>query len=273
MASIKRLSDVTLQNVKYENLRLLYVAAQVAEIDLKINLAIIETMSVYRRVLGTTSILGFVPTAALGDFTVSAISISKAIVHCFGLPTMSHYTIYEIVKTSIWDDLGHYVSITIAQAFIPLPLAVLATTRLMLLLASDIILILVRAFKETTYTFVGQPTEKDVENAARFYRPMSAKVHREVLKLVPKRNVTKSYRHNDVRLGLEKIVHGFKNEVTSDINSGRQAGSNSSDSDRTAVEEEMNDLVTDIKTAEAEMRDPETIARSGLAGLSVGGRE
>ena len=250
------------------------MAAQVADIDLKINLAIMETMRIYRRVLGTTSILGFVPTAALGDFTVSAISISRAIVHCFGLPTMSSNTIYEIVKTSIWDDMGHYVSITIAQAIIPLPLAVLATTRLMLLLASDIILILVRAFKETTYTFVGQPSAKDVENAVRFYRPMSAKVHREVLKLVPKRNVVKSYRHNDVRLGLEKLVHGFKNEVTSDIKPGqpRQASRKSSESDRTAVDDEMNDLVMDVKAAEAELNDPEMMARLQLAGLSVGAR-
>ena len=267
--SINYLSDVTLQNVKYENLRLLYVAAQVADIDLKINLAIIETMKIYRRVLGTTSVLGFIPTAALGDFTVSAISISNAIVQCFGLPIMSPYTVYEIVKTSIWDDLGHYVSITIAQAFIPLPLAVLATTRLMLLLASDIILILVRAFRETTYTFVGQPSEKDVENAVHFYRPMSAKVHREVLKLVPKRSVTKSYRYNDVRLGLEKLVHGFKNEITSDLKPGQsiQASRKSSQSDRTAVEEDLNDLVMDIKAAEAELNDSRTTTKTKTADL------
>lgn len=101
MASISRLSDVTLQNVKYDNLRLLYVAAQVADIDLKINLALIERMKIYRRVLGTTSTLGFVPTAASGNLTASAISICKAIVQCFGLPTVNYNTVYQIVKTSI----------------------------------------------------------------------------------------------------------------------------------------------------------------------------
>lgn len=139
--------------------------------------------------------------------------------------------------------MGHNISVAISEAIatagvlltvassgmpfvlasfpLVIPLAMPATTRLMLLLASDLILILVRAFRETTFTCVGQPSEKDVENAARFYRPMSAKVHKEVFKLVPKRNVIKSYRHNDVRLGLEKLIHGFKNEVTTDANPGQ----------------------------------------------------
>lgn len=83
-ASISRLNDVTIQNVKHENLRLLYVAAQVADIDLKISCALIQTMKVYRRELGTTSALGYVPGAARQSS---------------GLPTINYTTIYEIVKS------------------------------------------------------------------------------------------------------------------------------------------------------------------------------
>ncbi len=289
MASINRLSEVTLENVKHERLRMLYVAAQIADIDLKLNSALIETMRIYRRVLRTTSTVGVIPFTTWSNRTASAISICKAIVHCFGLPTINYNTIYEIVKSNVWDDLGHDVSVVAAKAIgslglvgtllsgipfvlaagaITIPLIVPATMRLILMLATDLILILTQAFKKTTYTSVGQrtesvgqPTEKDVENAARHYRPIAAKVHKEILSLVPKRNIARSFFHNDVRLGLEKTVHRFKDEIN-DMDAGRLAPSSktSSSSDRTMVEKEIADMEQDIKAAEAELHQPEKIA-------------
>ena len=258
------------------------MAAQIADIDLKINSALFQTMKIYRRILHTTSALSVVPFAASSNRTASAISICKAIVQCFGLPTINYNTIYEIVKSNVWDDLGHNISVIVAEAIsslaltgtlftgmpivlasgaITIPLVVPATMRLILMLATDLILILTQAFKNSTYTCVGQPTEKDVENAARHYRPMAAKVHREILGLVPKRNVVKSYFHNDVRLGLEKTVHRFKDEIN-DMNAGRLAPSSrtSLSSDRTMVEKDIAEMEQDIKAAEAELHEPEKIA-------------
>ena len=142
--------------------------------------------------------------------------------------------------------------------------------RLVLLLATDLILILVRAFKETTYTCVGQPSEKDVENAARYYRShFSDRVHREILGLVPKRNVVKSFFHNDVRLGLEKTVHRFKDEITKDTDSSRLVVSSRSSrsSDRTVVDEDLGEILRDVKAAKAELPDPVKIAEMKTAEL------
>lgn len=213
----------------------MYVAAQVANIDMKINCAIIEIMKVYRSVLGTTSGLGLIPGAPSTNRTAAATSICLEIVKCFRLPTISSKTIWRIIKLNIWDDLGHNVSIAVSEAIatigllssigmggipislvsgaINLPLVVPATTRLMLLLAADLILVLTRAFKVTTYTCIGHPEVKDLENAAKWYRPMSISVHKEVMKLVPKRNLVKSFRCNEVQLGLERIVRDYKEKV------------------------------------------------------------
>lgn len=211
------------------------MAAQVASIDMKIDCAIIETMRIYRQILVSTCTLGSIPTSATSNRTFAAISVCKAIVKCFGLPAINTNVVYQIVKCNLWDDLGHNVSVALAEviamfsligtvalgglpvflgsAVINLPLIVPATTRLMLMLASDLILILTLAFRKTACTCVGQPLVKDVERAATHYRPLSSKVHKEVMELVPKRNLAKSFRHNVVRLGLEKILHRYKEHL------------------------------------------------------------
>ena len=268
-SSIERLNQVTLENVKDERLQLLYIATQTAGTNLKINAATGEIMKIYRRVLGTASSLSCLPMASSINRTTSAISICKSIIHCFGLPTVNHDTIFEIVKSIVWDDAGHNVSIIFSEAAATLamiatvaggglpfflaagafnfPLVVPATTRLILMLASDLILILVRAFKITTTTCVGQPGEKDVARAARDYRLISKDVHREVFKLVPKTktNVVKSFRYSKVRLGFEKVIEKFKEEVTKDLSTSQpRCGhhNNGLASDTTIVDREMEDM-------------------------------
>ncbi len=267
---------MTVENVQNETLRLLYVAAQSADIDLKINCGIIETMKIYRRVLGTGAALGYIPTAASIHLTASTISLCKAIVQCFGLPRVSYRTVYEIVKRNLWDDLRHEFSVVTPNSFsavcltltevlgaaltggaLNIPLVVTVTTRLILILASDLILVLVRACKETIFTSAGHPQLKDVENAARYYRPSSSKVHEEILRLVPKWNLKETYRYDKVRLGLEKMLHRWNAEITKNVNSSRLNPSRgeSFSSDRTLLEEEpeiekMNEIVKTTKLNE-----------------------
>lgn len=236
--SIERLNHVTLENVKDEHLQLLYIAAQTADVNLKVEAAVGEVMKIYRRVLGTASTTSFTPLGPTANRAGAALAVCKAIVQCFGLPTVNHRTILEIVKNTVWDDLGHNVLVLFTEAVatfgmlftvgfggMPIflaagafnfPLIVPATTRLMLMLASDLILILVRAFRSTATTCIGQPEEKHVARAARDYRRISGDVHRAIFELVPKRNVVKSFRHGKVRLGLEGIVKRFQREVTKD---------------------------------------------------------
>ena len=284
--SIKQLNDVTLQNVKHEKLRLLYVAAQTADIDQKINYAILETMKIYKRVLSSTTVLGTVPTSALSNRTASAVAVCKAVVQCFGIPTVNCQTVFQILRYNVLDDLINNVSIMFGEAvatlgmiatvgsfgipfflastLVNVPLVVPATMRLMLLLATDLTLILVRAFKETTFRCTGQPLLEDVQNAAICYASVSSRVHKEVLNLVPKTNVIKSFKYHKVQLGLEKTVHAFKEEITKDVGKDPNAQhlsvtSNTSitsfSSDCGYVKAEVEDMANVFKAAQVEMRE------------------
>lgn len=212
----------------------------------KIDAAVKKVMRIYTKVLGTASASGIVPTASATNRAGSAISVWRAIIQRFGLPMVNTQTILEIMKSTVWDDAGHNVMVAfsevvatagmvvtvgsfgmpffLAAGALNFPLAVPATTRLML--ASDLILILVRAFRITTTICVGQPEEKDVAKAAKDYRLISADVHKEIFKLVPRRNVVKSFRYSKVRVGLKRIIEDLKEEVVKDLSldrSGRDA--------------------------------------------------
>ncbi|KAL8664470.1 MAG: hypothetical protein Q9202_003020 [Teloschistes flavicans] len=282
--SIERLNQITLENVKDEKLQLLYIATQTASINLKISTAVGKVMQIYRRVLGTTATFSFVPTASTTNRAGAAMAICKAIVQCFGLPTVNYQTILEIVKNTVWDDAGHNALVVFSEAVaaagvmgtilaggLPVflaagafnfPLVVPATTRLMLMLASDLILILVRAFRSTTTTCVGQPEERHVARAARDYRYFSGDVHREIFALVPKTNVVKSFRYGKVRLGLEDVIRRYQEEVTRDSIEDRfnRASMKSFVSDRSLMNEieALKELVpksmSELHEKEAEIR-------------------
>ena len=236
---IQHLSQITWKSFNHEKLRLMYIAVQTTNIDLKIDLSIMETMRVYRNVIGIASSLGLIPGASWTNRTAAAYMICKVIVKSFGLPTLDHQTVFEIVKANVWDDLGHNVSVAFAEGIatlgvaasvvlcgmpvflasgpLNLPLVVPATTRLMLMLAGDLIIILTRAFKTTTFTCVGQPQFADVRQAAVHYGSFSSQVHKKILALVPRRKLTESYRYNKVEEGLRNIVYEYKNYAAEDI--------------------------------------------------------
>jgi len=147
----------------------------------------------------------------------------------------------EIVKAVIWEDMGHNFAIFLAEGvsttalvltvlsggiFAPImvasgainaPIIILATTRLFLMLACDVILILVKAFKESTNKCFGQPLKMDVENAANAYRQMSKGVHKEIQTIVPRHNMIKSFQTGNVRKLFVEMVAKCKELVTADI--------------------------------------------------------
>ena len=277
--SIEDLSRVTLQNVKDEKLQMLYIATQTASVNLKIDAAVKEVMKIYTRVLGTASASGLLPAASSTNRAGAAFAVCKAIVQCFGLPTVSTRTVLEIMKSTVWDDAGHNLMVAfselvatvgvlasvasfgapffLASGALNFPLVVPATTRLMLMLASDLILIMVKAFRFTTATCVGQPEEKDVALAARAYRAISADVHKAIFKLVPKRNVMKSFRYSKVRVGLKQVIEDFKEKVVKDLSLDRSAAVDrgSSPSVDQATDEEVEDGRKQLSDLKAAMED------------------
>jgi len=268
--SIQRLNDATIRCFNHEKVRLAYIAAQTANVDLKIDMAIMEVMRVYRGVLGTASGLAMIPGASTTNRTAAAYSICKEILKCFGLPTLDTKTVLKIVKVNVWDDLGHNVSVALAEGIaflgiaatvalwglpvclasnVNIPIVVPATTRLMLMLAGDLILILTRAFKRTTYTCIGMPEDKDIAQAAREYSAVSPHVHKELLEVVPRRNLLASYDQGKVRERLGTVIARYKYEVSGDIDAA--ASSNIKvrrNSERRVATEEVEQDLEELET-------------------------
>ena len=243
-----------------EKLRLVYIAAQVTRIDLKIDLAIIETMRIYKRVVGSAVGAAFVPGGSSTNRVTVAIVVCKAIVASFGTPTVSAATIQEIVKSIIWDDVEHNFAAFLAELSVTggflgflvtgipfflvsgavnVPLVVPATARLFLMLACDVILILTKAYRQCTDKCLAQPLQKDIENAAFAYRNLSKRVHKDVKKLVPMSNALKSFRAEKIKVGFEAIIETYKLKFAEEIAAGRNlevSDSDANDSDVAIME-------------------------------------
>ena len=285
--SIDHLNEVTIECCNNERVRMMYVACQVASIDLKIDYAIIETMQIYRQLLGTTAGLSFVPGAATSNKTAAAVSIFQAVVRCFGLPTVGWSIVYQIVKNMVWDELGRIVGIILAESVavvgvlgtvvtggmpvflgttaVTLPLVVPATTRLMLMVACDVILILTRAFRSTTLTGVGQPLQHDVEMAARAYRSMCSKVHKEVMAVIRKRDVIKAFKYHDVQAEFAGLVHKFKEEVLADVQ--KSALAKDLEGERRSTDSRMSSLLSIEKSVQKEIEEDQDDLNSARQAL------
>ena len=200
-------------------------------IDLKLDLAIVQTMKIYKHIVRSAAAVASIPIATSTNRITMAILLSKAIVASFGTSNVSAKTVQEIVKNMIWDEMGHNVAIMIAELTtimgvggflvtgvpfflisigVNAPIVVPTAARLCLTLAGDLILILARAYRASTNKFIGQPQKKGIEDAAREYRNYAKAVHRDVKKLVPALNAFKSFRNEKIRIGFEGIIDKHK---------------------------------------------------------------
>jgi hypothetical protein len=272
--SFERLTSVTLDFLNDGRLVLLFLRAQATLLDLKVRLALAETRKTYKNILVSSSTVGGLPGASTTNRTAAAIEVCRTIVVCFGISSITPDTIFEICKANLWDDLGNNIRITVAEIsalcglgstiltggmplfLIPMatnvPLVVLATTRLVLMLACDVILILTRAFREATLKSVAKPDKRDVENAAIEYRKHSHEVHCRVKKGL--RNFLKCFKIGQVEILLDNIIEEFKWKVLEGVepplqqNLGRDSDSStapddadhSDDSDGSLVKESGN---------------------------------
>lgn len=227
---------MTISCFSSEKVRLLYISAQVTRIDLKIEIAVSETMRIYRYTVRSMVAAGFVPGGATTTRVTVAAVVCKAVVACFGVPAVSAKIVQEIIHSVIWEDLDQNFSLLFAEAIsclgmlatvllggmtvflasgaVNVPLIVPATTGLFLMLACDVILILVRSFKASTDKCIGQPLEKDIEKAACEYRPISKAVHKRVKKVVPRHNMIKSFQADEIKISLDEILAEYKELCT-----------------------------------------------------------
>ncbi|KAG5751827.1 hypothetical protein H9Q70_005517 [Fusarium xylarioides] len=232
-ASFDNLIEVTMELLGEERLTLLFLRAQATRLDLKVELARLGAMKIYKNILWSSSTVGGLPTASTTNRTGAAIDVCRTIVVSFGISSISPNTIYEIVKANLWDDFGSNIRTTMAELsailglaltifsggipffLIPMgtniPLVVLATARLVLMLTCDVILILTLAFREATLKSIAKPDRHDVENAAVEYRKHCHEVHRRIKEVLP--HFLKCYKISHVQTSMTKIIEEFKCKV------------------------------------------------------------
>lgn len=216
-----------------DRITLLFLRAQARRLDLKIDLALAETIKIYKKILWSSSTVGGFPAASTTNRTAAAIDVCRTIVISFGISSITPNTIFDIYKANIWDDVTSSIRITVAEVLsacalagtiltggmplflIPMatniPLVVLSTARLFLMLACDLILILTRAFREASLKSIAKPDRRDVENAAVEYRKHCHEVHRRIKGTLP--YFLKCFRVGDVELSVGNIIEEFKCKV------------------------------------------------------------
>lgn len=115
--SIANLSKTTSHCFDTDKVRLLYVRAQVSRIDLKIDLALCEVNRRYKRLVRDAAGSAFAPMGATITQKVSTTAITKKIINCFGLPTVSAEKALAALTSNVWRALGHKVMMAISEGF------------------------------------------------------------------------------------------------------------------------------------------------------------
>lgn len=194
-------------------------------------------MRIYKNVLASSSSLAAAPGIITTNRMSSATDLCRAIITCFGMPHVRAEDAFAIYKQTLPDDVGNGLVVAFAEALaaagilgtvftgglIPgfvvsgilnVPLVVPANARLLLMLASDLILIFARAFREASAKCVRHPLAGDLQRATSAYGKVHAKeVHRRVSELIRKRDVVKTFKVDLVKEGFSGIVEEFKKKV------------------------------------------------------------
>lgn len=113
--SIAGLSKTTSHCFDTDKVRLLYIRAQVTRIDLKIDLALCEVMRRYKRLIGSSTGWSFAVGGSTINQKVSINKATKAIINCFGLPTVSADVAMESLKANVWSTLGTNMTLALAE--------------------------------------------------------------------------------------------------------------------------------------------------------------
>ncbi|KAF2967283.1 hypothetical protein GQX73_g6346 [Xylaria multiplex] len=232
---IRKLIGDTLDLIADERVRVFCVAAQVVDVEQKIDQAITEVMR-----LGTHAIrTAMVPLPAsglIGTPTVSRI-LCEHVIQCFGFPKATPEAVEEIMSKVVMKNLKSFMRVSLTQfgsisaiavgAAIPSGgigiiagiagciLSTPPTARMLLKCACDMILILERSFRyQGKYVSV-----KQLEDAAAYYTTTMTKkldgtpillqqnVHDQIDQMVPLKNVSVGFKFGKLRTGLQEIVY------------------------------------------------------------------
>ena len=235
---MKDLLSQTLELIVDERVRIFCVAAQVVDVEQKINAAITESMRLGTHAVRTAAVpLPF--SGLVGTPTVSRL-IVEHVLQCFGFPKTTPAEVEDVMKRVVSRNRSDYLRVGLTQSLatsavtlaIAIPtagfgavagiagcfLSVPPAARMLLKCSCDMILILERAFRyDGKYVSV-----KQIEDAAKYYTTTKVKtfsgnekdlqqlVHDEVDRLVPLTKVMVGINFKKLRNGVEDIIYGCR---------------------------------------------------------------
>ncbi|ETN38794.1 uncharacterized protein HMPREF1541_06833 [Cyphellophora europaea CBS 101466] len=232
---VRTLLNQTLDLIADDRVRIFCVAAQVMDVEQKIDSAITECMRLGTHAIRTAMVpLPF--TGIIGTPTVSRI-ICEHVLQNFGFPKATPEAVDEIMSRVVMGNLKSFMKTSLVQfgavsavaVGVGVPtlgigtivggagaiLAAPPTARMLFKCACDMILILERSFRyQGRYVSV-----KQIEDAAVYYTTATTKtfsgkevllqqhVHDEVDRLIPLKKVSVGFRFARLRSGLQDIIY------------------------------------------------------------------
>lgn len=232
-------------------------------------------MRQYKKLLRRTGST-LAPLGATITRKLSNAQVTKNIINCFGLPTVTAEMALKSLKATISSQVGNNVQLALAEAFQLLGLSVTGlafgapiwlatgsmnashviptTCRLFLIMACDLTLILARSFKESTFRAGGQPNEMHVGAAARNYavRGYAHHVHRDIKKLIPRKDILASFKVEAIHRGVEDLFGRYRQKLLDNVDlplTARSIGETDESWDDTSTEADSI-LFSDVKEAD-----------------------
>ncbi|KAI0503230.1 hypothetical protein F5B22DRAFT_560916 [Xylaria bambusicola] len=234
-AGIRKLIGDTVDLIADERVRVFCVAAQVVDVEQKIDQAITEVMRLGAHAI-RTAMVPLPASGLIGTPTVSRI-LCEHVIQCFGFPKVTPEAVEEIMSQVVMKNLKSFMRVSLTQfasisaitlgAAIPSGgIGVIAgiagcilstppTARMLLKCACDMILILERSFRyQKKYVSV-----KQLEDAAAYYTTAMTKkldgtpillqqnVHDQVDNMIPLRKVGIGFKFATLRSGLQDIIY------------------------------------------------------------------
>ncbi|KAI8634072.1 hypothetical protein F5Y19DRAFT_411898 [Xylariaceae sp. FL1651] len=232
---VRQLLSETLDLITDDRVRVFCVAAQVVDVEQKIDQAITEVMRLSIHAI-RTAMVPLPASGLIGTPTVSRI-LCEHVLQCFGFPKATPEAVEEIMSNVVMGNLrsfmkvslAHFGAVSVATIATAVPTAGIGavlgiagcilsappTARMLLKCACDMILILERAFRyQGKYISV-----KQLEDAAVYYTTTMTKtfsgkdtllqthVHDQVDRLIPLKKVNVGFKFGTLREGLQEIIY------------------------------------------------------------------
>ncbi|KAF4970313.1 hypothetical protein FSARC_2633 [Fusarium sarcochroum] len=250
---VKDLLSQTLGLIVDERVRLFCVAAQVVDVEQKINSAITECMRLGTHAIRTAAV-PLPCSGMIGTPTVSRL-ICEHVLQCFGFPKAAPAEIEQIMSDIVMSNLKNYLKVSLSQfaavsavaigvAVPTMGIGVIVgaagcllglppTARMLLKCSCDMILILERSFRyDGKYVSI-----KQIEDAAKYYskstittfngkeKRLQQQVHDEIDQLIPLKKVAIGFKFNKLRQSVEEVIYSNRFGAPPDYSSIRSPSS------------------------------------------------